>query len=81
MGAREEEGDQNLEEVLSPDVETSPNEAADPQKIVDLKIPADIRKKYEVLSYRNAAVILSETRRADSTSCSMLSALLPFPLK
>ena len=29
------------------------------------EIPPDIREKYELLSYRNAAVILSETRRSE----------------
>lgn len=46
-------------------VETAPNEAADPIAIVERKVPADIREKYEVLSYRNAAVILAETRAAE----------------
>ncbi len=45
------------------DVSLAPNEAADPQSIVDAKIPKDIRDRYEVFSYRNAAVILSETRK------------------
>jgi hypothetical protein len=38
-----------------------PNEAADPPSVVDAKIPAEIRSRYDVLSYRNAAVILAET--------------------
>jgi hypothetical protein len=46
-------------------VETRPNEAADPAHVVDAKVPADIRARYEVLSYRNAAVILAETRSAE----------------
>jgi hypothetical protein len=46
-------------------IETTPNEAADPSDVVDRKIPADIREKYEVLSYRNAAVILAETRATE----------------
>jgi len=46
-------------------VETSPNEAADPADVVERKVPADIRNRYEVLSYRNAAVVLAETRSAE----------------
>src|SRR5262249_5871409 len=42
----------------------TPNEAADPESVVTAKIPLDIRKRYEVLSYRNAAVILAETHTA-----------------
>jgi hypothetical protein len=48
---------------LLDDVASIPNEAADPQALVDRKIPKDIREKYEVISYRNAAVILAETRQ------------------
>jgi hypothetical protein len=46
-------------------VELNPNEASDPTSVVDAKIPDDIRARYEVLSYRNAAVILAETRAAE----------------
>ena len=42
------------------DVALTPNEAADPQPLVDRMLPKDIRDKYEVYSYRNAAVILAE---------------------
>lgn len=63
------EGDQpeddevdELEEALGSDVSLVPGDAADPQAIVDAKIPQDIRKKYDVISFRNAAVILSESR-------------------
>jgi len=65
MGADDAEDEENgLEDVVSSDVQTSPSDVADPQSIIDSKIPADIRKKYELLSYRNATVILSESRRA-----------------
>lgn len=57
--------DEEPEDGTAPDVETSPNESADPPSILKTKIPADIRKKYELLSYRNAAVILSESRRSE----------------
>ncbi len=47
------------------DVALAPSEAADPQDAVDRKIPQDIRDKYEIVSYRNAAVILAETRQSE----------------
>lgn len=47
------------------DVETQPNEAADPPVRVESKVPEDLRAKYEFLSYRNAAVILAETWPAE----------------
>jgi hypothetical protein len=55
----EEDGDAN------DDVSLKPNENADPQEIVDRKVPQSIRDKYEVFSYRNAAVILAEARQAE----------------
>lgn len=62
-------GDAEIEEdgfvVPIKDVATTPNEAADPEDIVRKMIPADIFKKYEIFSYRNAAVILAKTRRAE----------------
>lgn len=52
----------DLEEATSRDeVATAPGEAADPQWLVDAKIPADLRAKYEVYSYRSAATILAES--------------------
>jgi hypothetical protein len=47
------------------DVATAPSDSADPMEIVRRKIPADIFEKFEIFSYRNAAVILSETRKAE----------------
>ncbi len=58
----ENDGDDSLVAPGS-DVATLPGESADPAEIVAQKIPADIFHKYEVFSFRNAAVILSETRR------------------
>jgi hypothetical protein len=60
-----EDENEDFEEIGDAETETSPNEVADPQSIVTSKIPADIRRKYEILSYRNAAVVLSETRAAE----------------
>jgi hypothetical protein len=60
------------------DVALAPNEAADPQAVVDRKVPEDIRTKYEVVSYRNAAVILAETRPAEFNE--ILDALRAFTI-
>lgn len=49
------------EEVSRDEVASAPGEAADPQWLVDAKIPADLRKKFEVYSYRSAATILAES--------------------
>src|SRR3954462_15821009 len=60
---QEDEDDGEIGEgSLADDVASAPNDAADPQTIVDRKVPADVRRKYEIISYRNAAVILAETR-------------------
>lgn len=42
------------------DVAARPNEAGDPADTVARYVPADILERYEVYSYRNAALILSE---------------------
>jgi len=55
----EEEG--LAEEVAREEIALVPNEAADPQTVVDAKIALDIRERFEVFSYRNAAVVLSES--------------------
>jgi hypothetical protein len=78
MGVDDADDEKDLEEEVTSDVPTSPNEVADPQAIVDAKIPADIREKYELLSYRNAAVILSESRRAEFDE--LLEALRKFAI-
>lgn len=49
------------EEIARDATALAPGDVADPQAIVDAKIPLDIRKKYEVYSYRNAAVVLRES--------------------
>ena len=53
------------EEGATDDVSLRPNENADDQAIVDRKVPKEIRDKYDVISYRSAAVILAESRRAE----------------
>jgi len=76
--AEEDREDEGSEDPDGFDIETAPNEVADPKTIVDQKIPADIRKKYEILSYKNAAVILSETRKAEFDD--LLQALRSFQI-
>jgi len=49
------------EEISQEEVAAAPSDTADPQDLVDAKIPQDIRDKYEIYSYRNAAVILAES--------------------
>src|SRR6478609_7375813 len=57
---------QDLEEEISQSqIDIRPNDAADPQDLVNAKIPDDIRNRYEVFSYRNAAVILSESHKQE----------------
>lgn len=52
-------------EPLVEDTALASNDAADPQAVVDRMVPADIRARYDVVSYRNAAVILAETRQQE----------------
>lgn len=69
----------NLEEEISnSEIALQPSENADPSNIVEEKIPQDILEKYEVYSYRNAAVILSETRKAEFAD--LLAALREFKI-
>jgi hypothetical protein len=75
---QEEEDDPTEGESLGDDVALAPNEAADPPAIVNRKIPSDIRQKYEVASYRNAAVILTETRQDEFNE--ILDALRAFTI-
>jgi hypothetical protein len=50
--------DENADVLLQP-------EGADPQASVEKKVPKDILERYEVYSYKNAAVILAETRERE----------------
>lgn len=65
-------------EISSEEVALKPSEAADPASIVEAKIPKDIRELYEIYSYRNAAVILSETRTQEFNE--LLNALRDFKI-
>lgn len=56
-----EEDDAFEEQVSRDEVALGPGEAADPQWLVDAKIPPDLRGRYEVYSYRSAATILAES--------------------
>ena len=66
------------EEVEREEIALTPSESADPQSLVEAKIPADIRNRYEVYSYRNAAVILSESHQAEFNQ--ILDALRAFSI-
>ena len=71
--------DEDFEEGGSTDdVSLRPNENADPQELVDSKVPQSIRDKYEVFSYRNAAVILAEARQQEFAE--IVSALEAFTI-
>lgn len=61
MSESDDDDDDFEGEVSKDEVAHGPGEAADPQWLVDAKIPADIRAKYEVYSYRSAATILAES--------------------
>lgn len=55
------------------DVALVPDGGADPAWLIEKKIPADLREKYEVHSYRSAATILAESFPEEfSELCAML---------
>src|SRR5262245_21050425 len=66
------------EEVAREEVALTPSESADPQSFVEAKIPADIRDRYEIYSYRNAAVIISESHQQEFNE--ILDALRSFTI-
>jgi len=74
----EDEASDLEEEVGSKEVALTPGEAADPHSIVQAKVPSDILALYDVYSYRNAAVILSETRQQEFKE--LLDALRAFKI-
>jgi hypothetical protein len=49
-----------ITESIVDDIASLPNETADPQKIVNQIIPADVLERFEVYSYRGAATLLKE---------------------
>jgi hypothetical protein len=66
------------EELTKDEVAAAPSDTGDPDVIVQAKIPQDIRDRYEVHSYRNAATILCETRATEFAD--LLAALREFSL-
>lgn len=64
--AEEKEEESDLEkEVGAEEVALKPSDVADSPELVQAKIPRDILDRYEIYSYRNAVVILSETRKEE----------------
>jgi hypothetical protein len=76
--AQDEEFQDLAEELASEEVAFTPGDTADPRAVVEAKIPADIRERFEVYSYRNAAVILSEGHREEFAE--LMSALRDFTI-
>ena len=60
------------------DIAEAPNEASDPADVVARYIPADVLARYEVFSYRNAALILSEAHPVEFAE--LMDALRQFRL-
>src|SRR6266508_3371564 len=66
MSDDELEADEELvEEGAEDDISLRPNENADDRALVERLVPAKVREKYEIVSYRNAAVILSQARNGE----------------
>jgi hypothetical protein len=65
-------------EATKDEVAIAPGDLGDPPSIIARKIPQDIRDRYEIYSYRNAAVILTETRQSEFEE--ILEALRGFSL-
>ena len=78
MGEDEIENDVDPVLQSGDDVASTPNEFGDPADVVREKLPDSIFEKYEVYSYRNAAVILTETRKEQFDE--IIEALLAFEL-
>jgi hypothetical protein len=82
MSETDEEEDEEVlelaEDKRAADVSLVPNENADSRALVESKVPRPIRDKYEVISYRNAAVILAEARQTEFAD--ILAALEAFTI-
>lgn len=63
-------------EPSTDDVAVAPNEIGDPAEMVARHVPADILARYEVYSYRNAALILAQAHPAEFTE--LIEALRAF---
>lgn len=59
--ADDDDPDDLIEEATKDEVALAPSDAADPQWLVDKKMPADLRGRYEIHSYRSAVTILAES--------------------
>jgi hypothetical protein len=57
----DDEDDESIESDTKDDVALLPSDAADPQVLVQRIVPPDILGRFEVYSYRSAAVILRES--------------------
>src|SRR5690348_696492 len=66
------------EEISKGEAASAPSDMGDPASIIEAKIPEDIRDRYEIYSYRNAATILSEARTAELSD--LLQALREFKI-
>lgn len=66
------------EEISATEIAVKPSDTGDPASIVNEMIPSDIREKYEIYSYRNAATILGVTRKAEFAD--LLKALREFQI-
>ncbi|MGY4399229.1 BglII/BstYI family type II restriction endonuclease [Bradyrhizobium sp. USDA 3315] len=65
MSDERDDDEEQLEEGADDDVSLRPNENADDRELVERLVPPKIREKYEIVSYRNAAVILSQARNGE----------------
>ena len=59
------ETDEFAEAISAGDQADQPNEAADPQSLVDVTMPIELREKYEIYSYRSAATILAISHKEE----------------
>lgn len=73
-----DEADAFVAEITKDDVALRPGPGSDPQAIVDANIPADIRQRYEVYSYRSAALILAQNHQREFED--LLAALRAFSI-
>lgn len=76
MTARQE--DDEADDVDEGGVAEAPNDSADPHAIVEAAIPQDILDRYEVFSYRSAAMILSQAHAAECSE--LMHALRQFSI-
>jgi hypothetical protein len=74
----EGEEDDEAEGINEGGVAEAPNDTADPRAIIEAAIPRDILDRYEVHSYRSAAMILSRGHEAECTE--LMEALRGFSI-